>query len=197
MYSKFDGIGDDDDRPKPAAPTPTRESFLDELKQMQKGETPSVKELMEKLKALPPSMKDQLASKLGPLAQGIESGRQQQNTSQQPGAALKDSAPDASFAKALSSTTGKSAFGQSPAIEKAEEVRNEKERRGMINQRCIVEGLTSKPELNGRLGTVTDWFPSKGRFAVKLEAVTAPLLLKPHNVQLPEKAMQQAFGGRD
>ena len=46
-----------------------------------------------------------------------------------------------------------------------------------------VSGLKSKPEANGRGGTVEDFVAAKGRFAVRIDGLgDNAMLLKPENV---------------
>ena len=61
-----------------------------------------------------------------------------------------------------------------------------------IGVRITVKCLTSKPELNGHSGTITEWNEEKGRYGVQMDNVTDPLkghsapalLLRGDNLQL-------------
>lgn len=53
-------------------------------------------------------------------------------------------------------------------------------------ERVIIEGLQSKPHLNGKYGTVEKHMAAKGRYAVKLDSGGTPVLLKPENLSLEE-----------
>lgn len=51
--------------------------------------------------------------------------------------------------------------------------------------RCVIlNGLMSKPELNGVVATVGEWHEAKHRFAVHSIRISGPLLLKPSNLSL-------------
>ena len=64
--------------------------------------------------------------------------------------------------------------------------------RFQIGVRITVKGLTSKPELNGHSGTITEWNEEKGRYGVQMDNVANPLsghsapalLLRGDNLQL-------------
>ena len=55
-----------------------------------------------------------------------------------------------------------------------------------VGKRVIVEGLASKPELNGSKGIATAFDDAKGRYNVKMDA-GGIMALKPANV-LPDRA---------
>ena len=50
---------------------------------------------------------------------------------------------------------------------------------------CVVTlaGLVSKPELNGRSGTIAQGEPENGRLGVRVEGLDKPIALKPQNLQ--------------
>ena len=56
--------------------------------------------------------------------------------------------------------------------------------KGLLNKRVRIDGLASKPELNGKFGKTTKFFSEKGRFAVSVDGSDAEdvLLLKPSNL---------------
>ena len=56
----------------------------------------------------------------------------------------------------------------------------------LVGKRVVVEGLASKPELNGNKGTATSFDHAKGRYNVKMDA-GGIMALKPANV-LPDRA---------
>ena len=56
----------------------------------------------------------------------------------------------------------------------------------LVGKRVVVEGLASKPELNGSKGTATSFDDAKGRYNVKMDA-GGIMALKPANV-LPDRA---------
>ena len=52
----------------------------------------------------------------------------------------------------------------------------------MLGSRVLVSGLKSRPELNDKAATVIQWHAAKGRYAVRIDGVDEPLLLKPENL---------------
>ncbi|CAE8710705.1 unnamed protein product [Polarella glacialis] len=48
--------------------------------------------------------------------------------------------------------------------------------------KVLIQGVESRTELNGRIGTLLTFVAEKGRFAVKLEGEEDPILLKPDNL---------------
>lgn len=58
----------------------------------------------------------------------------------------------------------------------------------LLGKRVTISGLVSKPEVNGARGVAYEFSEAKGRYAVRLEAGGAPMLLKPANLeQLPPR----------
>ncbi|KAL1529042.1 hypothetical protein AB1Y20_000005 [Prymnesium parvum] len=51
-------------------------------------------------------------------------------------------------------------------------------------ERVTIKGLTAKAELNGHSGTVTEWHEESGRYAVQVDNVVKPLLLRGDNLKL-------------
>ena len=198
MYSKFDGIGDDDDdhvaavrshvsAAARAMPPASREDTIKKLEDLKKqGKSPSMAELMAQMKALPTSAKEQLMEKLGPLAESLQQNSQPTPPSSSDAVSAKTAAE---FASRLAAD--KSAFGLPKAVEREQEKREEVERRALINTNVVVSGLTGRPELNGHCGEVKARNAAKGRYAVKLASCREPILLKPVNVLPPEKAVGQ------
>jgi hypothetical protein len=45
--------------------------------------------------------------------------------------------------------------------------------------RVVINGLVANPELNGRTGTALSFYSDKGRYAVKLDQPSTPLMSKP------------------
>ena len=56
----------------------------------------------------------------------------------------------------------------------------------LVGKRVVVDGLASKPELNGSKGTATSFDDAKGRYNIKMDA-GGMLALKPANV-LPDRS---------
>ena len=171
-YSKWDHIGGDDENA--SSSTPKVVSKVDNPVEAKKraeaakaagrapkplddlftlGTDASVAELMAKMKALPTSAKQQLLDKLGPdVMSKVASMKQQQSQPTEP--------PKA----------------------RVEERNNDEKMRALIGSRLVVDGLKSKPELNGRRALATQWHAVKGRYAVRIDGLDEPLLLKPENL---------------
>lgn len=171
-YSKWDHIGGDDENA--SSSTPKVVSKVDNPVEAKKraeaakaagrapnplddlftlGKDASVAELMAKMKALPTSAKQQLLDKLGPdVMSKVASMKQQQSQPTEP--------PKA----------------------RVEERNNDEKMRALIGSRLVVDGLKSKPELNGRRALATQWHAVKGRYAVRIDGLDEPLLLKPENL---------------
>ena len=192
MYSKFDAIGDGENDGSSAAtapPAPTRDDFAKKLQSMQaqaQGGNLSVTEIMAQMKALPAEAKMKLMEQLGPLAASL-----QPKSSTVPDSPNNASA--AEFASRLASE--KSAFAMPKAIEREQEEREEQQSLQLVKSRIIVSGLVARPELNGRVGTITAWIGAKGRFAVKLEGVTEPVLLKRFNLVTTDELATKKIEG--
>lgn len=192
MYSKFDGIGDGENDGSAAATAPlapTRDDFAKKLQSMQaqaQGGNLSVTEIMAQMKALPAEAKMKLMEQLGPLAASL-----QPKSSAVPDS--PNSASAAEFASRLASE--KSAFAMPKAIEREQEMREEQQSLQLVKSRIIVSGLVARPELNGRVGTITAWIGAKGRFAVKLEGVTEPVLLKRLNLVTTDELATKKIEG--
>jgi hypothetical protein len=193
MYSKFDGIGDGENDGSAAATAPlapTRDDFAKKLQSMQaqaQGGNLSVTEIMAQMKALPAEAKMKLMEQLGPLAASLQPPKS---------SAVPDSpntASAAEFASRLASE--KSAFAMPKAIEREQEMREEQQSLQLVKSRIIVSGLVARPELNGRVGTITAWIGAKGRFAVKLEGVTEPVLLKRLNLVTTDELATKKIEG--
>ena len=45
-----------------------------------------------------------------------------------------------------------------------------------------IAGLNARPGLNGRVGTVVRWVPTRGRYEVQVDGEAAPLGLRPGNM---------------
>lgn len=59
--------------------------------------------------------------------------------------------------------------------------------------RCVILcGLMSRPELNGVVATVGEWYEVKRRFAVHSIQIDGPLLLKPSNLSLASEEQEAA-----
>jgi len=74
---------------------------------------------------------------------------------------------------------------QEQAAREAEVAKEVAAVRGLMNKRVRIDGLASKPELNGKFGKTTRYFSDKGRFAVQVEGSAdsdEQLLLKPGNL---------------
>ena len=54
--------------------------------------------------------------------------------------------------------------------------------RALLHQRVRIDGLSGRPELNGRYGKTTRYVTDKSRFAVTLEGDDESVLLKPANL---------------
>ena len=52
----------------------------------------------------------------------------------------------------------------------------------LVGSRVLVSGLKSRPELNDKAATVIQWHAAKGRYAVRIDGVDEPLLLKLDNL---------------
>jgi hypothetical protein len=49
----------------------------------------------------------------------------------------------------------------------------------LLGRRVVINGLVANPELNGRTGTALSFYGDKGRYAVKLDQPSTPLMSKP------------------
>ena len=52
----------------------------------------------------------------------------------------------------------------------------------LVGRRVRVEGLTGRPELNGRCGEATAYDAARGRYCVDIEGEPSPVLLRPDNL---------------
>ena len=175
MYSKFDGIGDDDGAPAPApVPAPSKDDFLKKLAGMQnQSSLPSVTDLMAQMKNLPPEAKQKMLEQLAPMADSLKKEKYKNRPMPDEGGI---NLPNPALA------SDKAAFAAPKALEQAQEKREEELRLQMVGVDIVVKGLVAKPELNSRCGKITAWNAAKGRYAVSLAALTNPILLKPENV---------------
>lgn len=59
---------------------------------------------------------------------------------------------------------------------------------------CNLHGIESKPELNGRKGTIIAWNPNNERYSIYVMDVSKAVSLKPNNVVLENGTVGQIFG---
>ena len=57
-----------------------------------------------------------------------------------------------------------------------------------------LQGIESKPELNGKTGTIIAWNPSAERYSIYVMALSKAVSLKPANVVLDNGTVGQIFG---
>ena len=62
----------------------------------------------------------------------------------------------------------------------------------LVGKRVVVDGLASKPELNGSKGTATSFDDAKGRYNIQMDA-GGMLALKPANL-LPDRTAEGVPG---
>lgn len=74
------------------------------------------------------------------------------------------------------------AEARNKAAREAEVAKEVQAVRALLHQRVRIEGLSGRPELNGRYGKTTRYVTDKGRFAVTLEGDSESVLLKPTNL---------------
>jgi len=60
-------------------------------------------------------------------------------------------------------------------------IRNRKQETPLLGRRVVINGLVTKPELNGRTGTVVTFDDDKGRYSVELDDTSSSLMIKPCN----------------
>jgi len=62
-----------------------------------------------------------------------------------------------------------------------------------VGTRVEIQGLQSKPQLNGQVGRVVQWMEAKGRYKVVIDGGEATtVLVKPANLLLVNKALEEA-----
>ena len=126
------------------------------------GADSSMSDLMAKMKALPSSAKEQLLGKLTPEVLSKVAGMK---------------TPAASAAAASINKTEEPPQPPQPPQSPPQEVKAE-----LVGSRVLVSGLKSRPELNDKAATVIQWHAAKGRYAVRIDGVDEPLLLKLDNL---------------
>ena len=197
-YSKWEGFGDSDDEeplPRPSRRTkdvPLAECMVGEAASAAKratsakaaghapnpmddlftlGKGASAAELIEKMKAMPDSAKQQFLKDIGPDVieqamgmdlDGCHEPRRQQDKPGPPVGAERSAGRDGA-------RRGPEETGRQGAL---------------LGSRVVVSGLKARPELNGKGGVCTDFVPAKGRYAVRVDGERDAVLLKPANLDV-------------
>ena len=63
-------------------------------------------------------------------------------------------------------------------------IRSKKQETPLLFRRVVINGLVTKPELNGRVGTALSLDDDKGRYSVELDEASNSFMIKPCNLFL-------------
>ena len=63
-------------------------------------------------------------------------------------------------------------------------IRSKKQETPLLFRRVVINGLVTKPELNGRVGTALSFDDDKGRYSVELDQTSTSFMIKPCNLVL-------------
>ena len=169
-YGKFDKIGKDEEGERaPAAPDKSGSEAVQELLTL--GKDASMADLMAKMKALPASAKQHFLDKLGPdVMEAATKWNQQSPASRAPAAAVMPPTKEPGPASAKA------------AKQAVPEPRPSETSAKLVGCSVTIAGLTARPELNGKHGVCASFHTAKGRYAVKIDGFSEPMLLKPDNL---------------
>ena len=184
-YAKFDAIVDSDDENDAPAPAEKRggndlykfdggksSDDGDPLKDLLSlGKDASMAELMAKMKALPPSAKQHFLDKLGnpDMMKAAQDLAKNKNV---PGDSLMKAAQD------LAQPAAEPNFVTAPAE------MSDNTLHLFVGKQVVLSGLKARPELNGKRGACLHFEQAKGRYAVRVDGIDTPMLLKLDNLDL-------------